>query len=134
MAKFLHEHHFCLFTNFIFSFFLHRNWKLFWIYIFQPKNLLANYEFKKFSFIFKVNSILGFNEYRHKIEFHVVSLKPQHSFLKPSLVSKTMSLFLLVSTWFHWNYFGFKTCFWAKNGYKWGFSIRLRVNIIILTV
>ena len=60
--------------------------------------------------LFKVNSILGFNDYKCRIEFHVVSLKPQHSFLKPSLVSKTNSLF----------FFGFTMVslklFWFQNG------------------
>ena len=38
--------------------------------------------------VFNVVSIPNFNDYKFKIEFHVVSLKLQHIFLKPSLVSK----------------------------------------------
>ena len=52
------------------------------------------------------------------IENNVNNITFFDTILKPSLVSRKKSLF----DWFQWNFIGFRSLFWAKNCYKWGFN------------
>ena len=66
----------------------------------------------------KVISISVFYDYYRWIEFHVVSLIPVNIFwAKPRF--KNHFAILVGFLGFHWNHFGFRTGFWAKNVKKW---------------